>query len=92
MAALPLATHTELQLCRIAIALERFRLRTAAYPVRLEELTPLELKELPTDGYGEPFRYVKTDGLLYSTGKNRKDDAGEEGEDRKDIAWRLPAS
>jgi hypothetical protein len=94
MAAFPLATQTELQLCRIAIALERFRLRTGAYPTRLEELTLLELKELPIDGYEEPFRYVYAgeERLLYSTGENRKDDAGEEGEDRKDITWRLPAS
>jgi hypothetical protein len=77
-------TQNKVQLCRLAIALERFRIRTGTYPAQLEELTPGELSELPKDAYGEPFRYGlrNQERLLYSV--------DEAGEPRADVSWPLP--
>jgi hypothetical protein len=83
--------QNEVQLFRMALALERHRLRTGAFPKSLAELVPRELPSVHTDGYGEPFRYEATDEktiLLYSCGADGKD-AG--GHPKDDLTWRVPA-
>jgi hypothetical protein len=65
---------------RLAIALERYRLRKGEYPETLAGLAPEFLPEVPLDAYsGKIYLYRRTDGgsfLLYSVGQNRQDDHG----------------
>ncbi len=75
----------------VAIALELYRRRTAAWPAALEELTPRFLPQVPLDRYdGKPIKYRLVDGqpLVYSVGVNRIDDGGRLPEARgPDDAW-----
>ena len=67
-------------LARVAIALERYRLAHRQYPESLEALAPQFLAKLPHDIiHGEPLHYRRTaDGrfVLYSVGWNETDDGG----------------
>jgi type II secretory pathway pseudopilin PulG len=68
-------------LARVAIALERYRLAHGAYPESLDALSPQFIAKLPHDVInGQPLHYRRTsDGqfILYSVGWNEKDDGGE---------------
>jgi hypothetical protein len=68
-------------LARVAIALERFRLAQGEYPGTLDALEPRFLEKLPQDIInGQPLHYHRTfDGkfLLYSVGWNETDDDGQ---------------
>jgi hypothetical protein len=87
-----------------AIALKRYRLRHGDWPERLDQLVPDYLKGVPTDWFGTgPLKYRRNaDGtfLLYSVGKDRRDDGGDAGDpisknqDRraKDLVWLQPAT
>jgi hypothetical protein len=72
-----------LRLAQTAIALEKFRSDHAnRYPDALTELTPNYLPSVPADPFdGKPLRYRKTgEGyVLYSIGRNLKDDGGKPG-------------
>ena len=62
-----------------AIALERFKLRTGAYPKGLSELTNAESKIFIDFIDGKSLRYTQTSSgefLLYSIGLDRVDDGG----------------
>ena len=74
----------EVDLCRIACALARFRSRHGAYPESLGELVPGLLPALPPDrSDGQSLHYLRTDeGLIVS---RHSSDAKEE------VVWRLPA-
>ena len=67
-------------MARIAIALERFRLANGEYPGSLDALAPKYLQEVPHDVInGDLLHYSLTsDGLfvLYSVGWNERDDGG----------------
>ena len=67
-------------MARIAIALERYRLANGGYPASLDTLSPHYLPEVPHDVIGgQPLHYQATqDGLfvLYSIGWNERDDGG----------------
>jgi tetratricopeptide (TPR) repeat protein len=67
-------------LARVAIALERYRLANGGYPASLDALSPHYLPEVPHDVIGgQPLHYRATqDGLfvLYSIGWNERDDGG----------------
>lgn len=70
-------------LSQTGIALERYRLKTGAYPSSLEKLVPEFLPSAPRDAFTEssPLIYrLQDDGsyLLYSVGRNRQDDRGVE--------------
>jgi hypothetical protein len=73
--------ETERRMVITVVALERYRLRHGAYPVRLEDLRPDFLKKVPIDFMdGKPLRYRRNnDGtfLLYSVGEDGKDDGGD---------------
>jgi hypothetical protein len=73
---------------RIVAAIERYRLENGRYPAQLSDLTPGQLKSLPTDPYsGKEFLYKPVDAgkdplgrsyLLYIRGRDGKDDGGKE--------------
>jgi hypothetical protein len=67
-------------LARVAMALERYRLAHGEYPESLDPLTPQFITKQPHDIInGEPLHYRRTaDGrfVLYSVGWNETDDGG----------------
>jgi len=67
-------------LARVAIALERYRLAHGSNPESLDALAPQFMKEIPHDIIGGgPLHYRRTsDGqfVLYSVGWNETDDGG----------------
>ena len=72
--------QASVDLARVAIALERYRLAQGAYPESLDVLAPNFIAKLPHDVIGgQPLHYRRTkDGLfvLYSVGWNETDDGG----------------
>jgi hypothetical protein len=63
----------------VLLALERYRQKNGAWPVKLEDLTPKLLKAVPIDPHdGKLLRYKKLpDGIVvYSVGPDRIDDGG----------------
>ena len=78
-----LRVRTQLDVTRSALAAERFRLANGRIPDRLEECVPGFLENIPSDPWneGKPLSYrVKGNGefVVYSFGKNRTDERGEE--------------
>jgi|UniRef100_UPI003784BFD6 hypothetical protein len=75
-----LLTETRRRQALAAVALERFHLRQAKYPRRLEELVPSLLPAAPLDPCdGKPLRYRLTESgrfILWSVGFDGRDDAG----------------
>jgi|SRR6185503_4807487 len=65
-----------------ALAVERYRMtHQGALPDSLGQLVPEELPAVPEDPFdGKPLRYTKASPgfLVYSIGKDRKDDSGKE--------------
>ena len=76
---------------RVAIALERYRLRHGEYPEEIDALQPEFLREAPADIVtGDSLRYLlRADGrpCIYSVGINRIDDGGQPREDRSLGDW-----
>ncbi len=72
--------QVHLDLARVAIALERYRLAEGRYPESLDALSPTYLLEIPLDRVsGEPLLYrIKDDGTpqIRSLGANVQDDDG----------------
>jgi hypothetical protein len=73
--------QADLDLARVACALERYRLAHGEYPEKLDALAPQFVEKLPHDVInGQPLHYRRTnDGkfLLYSIGWNETDDGGQ---------------
>jgi hypothetical protein len=68
-----------MDLARVAIALERYRLAHGDYPDSLDVLAPQFIDKVPHDLIGgQPLKYRKTNNnfVLYSIGWNEKDDGG----------------
>ncbi len=97
--------QAELDLARVAIALERFRLANGRYPEKLAELETNFILRLPHDVMsGQPLKYLRNaDGsfLLYSIGLNGTDEGGTVGLNKNgtsvnveqgDWVWRYPAN
>jgi hypothetical protein len=96
--------QSSVDLARVAIALERYRLAHGQYPGSLEALAPQFIAKLPHDVInGQPLKYRRTsDGrfVLYSVGWNETDDGGEIGLtsgrtprqdlERGDWVWQYP--
>ncbi len=74
------AGQTTVDLARIAVAIERYRLKHQAVPPQLDALAPEFLAKVPGDVMsGGPLRYrAGPDGtfVLYSVGWNGRDDGG----------------
>jgi hypothetical protein len=70
----------QIDLARVACALERFRLAQGNYPDSLDALAPQFIEKVPHDIInGQPLKYRRTDDgkfVLYSIGWNEKDDGG----------------
>jgi hypothetical protein len=89
-------------LARVAIALERFRLAHGEFPGSLDALSPQFLQEVPHDIInGGPLHYNRTSDeqfILYSVGWNEVDDSGRVvltkggavDRNRGDWVWRYP--
>ena len=73
--------QAEVDLARVACALERFRLAQGNYPATLAALEPQFITQVPHDILnGQPLHYRRTnDGkfVLYAVGWNEKDDGGQ---------------
>jgi hypothetical protein len=73
-------TQADVDLARVACALERYRLAHGGYPDSLGALAPQFISALPHDVIGgQPLHYRRTDDgkfVLYSVGWNEKDDGG----------------
>jgi hypothetical protein len=73
--------QSQVDLARVACALERYWLAHGEYPEMLDTLAPQFIAKLPHDIInGQPLHYRRTeDGnfVLYSVGLNEKDDGGE---------------
>ena len=70
------------ELAELALALAAHRSEHGVYPAQLADLAPAYVKTVPNDRFSdEPLRYAPTAGgraayVLYSVGKNLKDDGG----------------
>ncbi len=74
------AHRLEVQLLRVAIALQRYRGQHGRWPAALDELTPVHIKEVPIDTFsGQPLRYERRGGhyVLWSVGRDGVDDHAE---------------
>jgi len=95
--------QAQVDLARIACALERFRLAHAEYPETLAALAPQFIAQLPHDLInGQPLHYRRTDDgrfVLYSVGWNETDDGGKivfskggrVDTEKGDWVWQYPA-
>lgn len=83
-------------LVQLGFALAAYRVGFGEYPATLDALVPKYCSEVPPDRFsGKPLHYVRqADGfLLYSVGKNAKDDGGRGGNFQPpgdDIVLRIP--
>jgi hypothetical protein len=71
--------QNDVNLARVACALERYRARFKAYPQKLGDLTPLFAGSLPPDAIsGQPLKYRRTGDkfILYSMGRDATDHGG----------------
>jgi hypothetical protein len=81
----------------ICLALEEYRLDHRAFPDELGKLAPRYIDRMPVDDFGGQefvYRNAKEGYLLYSIGKNGRDDGGktyDDEEDTDDIVIRVPA-
>jgi hypothetical protein len=95
--------QTAVDLSRVAVALERYRLAHGQYPESLDALSPQFMAQVPHDVIGgQPLKYRReADGtfVLYSVGWNERDDGGVFGfppggtipkYDLGDVVWRYP--
>lgn len=94
--------QSSVDLARVAIALERYRLAHGEYPATLDALAPQFIEKLPHDVIGGgPLHYrLAEDGqfVLYSVGWNERDDGGGVGLlkrggvdlNKGDWVWRYP--
>ena len=72
---------TRIQLVKVALSLDRFRVQTGQLPENLNQLTPQFLKSIPIDPFaGEPLRYRRLEKgyVIYSVDKDGHDDGGRE--------------
>jgi hypothetical protein len=62
---------------RILLAMKAYKLEKGKLPATLAELVPEYLDSVPLDDYdGQPMRYNATKKVVYSVGKDLKDDGG----------------
>jgi hypothetical protein len=95
--------QSQVDLARIACALERFHLAHGNYPETLDALAPPFIAQLPHDLInGQPLHYRRTDDgkfILYSIGWDEKDDGGKifltkngtVDREKGDWVWQYPA-
>ncbi len=70
-------THLRLTFTCLLLALKCHKIVRGALPARLDELVPEYLGEVPMDPYdGKPLRYSAERRILWSAGKDGKDEGG----------------
>jgi len=89
----------QLEMAKVLLAVERYRLAHARLPETLDQLVPDYLAAVPTDPFdGMPLRYKRFDRgfLVYSVGEDGKDDGGrqkprkmEESGETSDLVFRI---
>lgn len=87
-----LRSHERLTVVQVGLAMERYRAAKGGYPAALSDLVPDFIKEVPPDVFtGKPLLYRTEPGgaVIYSVGKNLKDDGGidDMDADKDDINW-----
>jgi tetratricopeptide (TPR) repeat protein len=95
--------QSSIDLARVGVALERYRLANENYPDSINALAPQFMEKIPHDIInGQPLHYRRTDDgqfVLYSVGWNEKDDGGVVGYQQHgtvplyefgDWVWRYP--
>jgi hypothetical protein len=89
------------ELTKLAFALAAYRADHGSYPVKIADLAPRYVREVPKDLFNDAELHYRRGGdgyLLYSVGANGKDDGGRGYDDRKggedwdDLAVRMPAA
>ena len=86
-------SESQLRTCKLGLAIKVYKANKGFYPETLHDLTPDILTELPPDPFtGKDFLYNRDgDGfIVYSIGKNLKDDNGvaKRRTNKDDISWR----
>jgi hypothetical protein len=67
------------QATRVTLALRAYQLTHGRLPADLAALTPQFLDDVPADDFdGQPLRYAPDRKIIYSVGKNLKDDGGDD--------------
>ena len=93
------ACEAQQALARAALALKLYKHQHGRYPDNLDALTPDPVREVPKDPFtGRPLIYGRTEKgfLLYSVGRDLKDNAGNETpldewypDEGVDIVWKV---
>jgi len=74
---LKVRVNDDVAVTRILLALKAFKLATGRLPKTLDELVPEYLAAVPLDDFdGKPLRYSPEKKILYSVGKDLKDEGG----------------
>ena len=72
----------------LILRLNAYRTDHGAYPKMLSDLVPKYLSEVPLDPMdGKPFRYDRARRIIYSVGRNIRDDGGQGGDNYSDPDW-----
>jgi hypothetical protein len=62
---------------RLLIACQRYERRNGLLPAKLDDLVPEFIEAVPKDPFdGQPLRYSAERRIIWSVGKNLKDDGG----------------
>jgi hypothetical protein len=83
-------SDVQLQATRTILALRAYQLTHGNLPSDLNALVPQFLDEVPVDDFdGQPLRYSAEKKIVYSVGKNLKDDGGDDrGQEESDSSQR----
>ena len=76
---LNLRSAASLRLCRVSLAVQRYRLANGKLPEKIDEIAPRFIDAVPLDPFdGKPIRYKKLDKgyVVYSVGKDGVDNGG----------------
>jgi hypothetical protein len=72
-------SDAQLQATRTILALRAYQLTHGTLPADLSALVPEFLDQVPTDDFdGQPLRYSRERKIVYSVGRNLKDDGGDD--------------
>jgi hypothetical protein len=70
-------SNAELGMTRLLLAMRAYRIEKGRLPQKLEELVPEYLDVIPVDDFdGKPLRYNPAKRVVYSVGKDLKDEGG----------------
>ena len=77
MTDLKCTTNVQVAAARVLLAMKAFKLEKGRLPATLDELVPGYLDAVPLDDFdGKPLRYNPAKKVIYSVGKDLRDDGG----------------